>query len=210
MRIFIRHWILPILVSTPPYAGLRNIIMPTPLPSNVQSGISSGAYVPSPTSPVDIAGDAFFNTTWAFVSDASLINDPNAQTQVNKATLYLKDNMSFVLSASPIYGGNIVAATTAYFSDLQAYVSTGAMDVIIKSDNDLISIEQNAKAGFGSSASVMSVIFGAMGLVDYGAPGLQSGQQFGQSLGASMDSANPPTASSTAISSAQIYAVYPY
>ena len=89
--------------------------MPNPLPSNVQSGINSGAYVPSPTSPVDKAGDAFFNDAWAFVSGANIINDPNTQTRFNTATLYLKDTMSFVLSASPIYGRNIAAATTAFF-----------------------------------------------------------------------------------------------
>jgi len=183
--------------------------MPDPLPSNVQSGVNSGAYVPSPTSPVDIAGDAFFNTAWDSAPGAN-INDPNAQTQVNTATLYLKNNMSFVLSASPTYGGDVVAATAAFFSDLYIAGSTGSTDASVKTINDLISIEQNAKAGFGSSVPVMSAIFGAAGFVDNGAPGLQAGQQFGQGLGASMDSASPPNVLSTATSALQILATHPF
>lgn len=151
---------------------------------NLQSGVTSGAYVPSPTSLPDIAGNAFF--AWASTRDAEAdlninVNDPNVQAQINTATLYLKGTMDFVLSHSPALGGNVVAATAGLFTDLNSRGGTVS--------GDLLSIQQNAQSAFGSSAPVLGAVFGAIGFALAGAPGQQPYQQFGQSIGNALDGA---------------------
>jgi len=165
--------------------------MPEPLPSNVQSGVNSGAYVPSPTSPVDRAGDAFFEAVWALdVKGGMSINDPTEQAQVNTATLQLKKTMSYVLSASPTYGGNIVTSTASLFSDLNPSRGPLNKDAFA---NDLINIEQNAKAAFGTSGQTIGDILGAMGFAATGTAGQQELQQLGQNFGALLDPLDPAT-----------------
>lgn len=161
---------------------------PSPLARLISSATSAGAFSPAPGAPADAESDAFVQWAAADAAKRGLdLDDPGRQAQITQAALYQKGLMDFLAKAPG--GGGAVAASARLFQSLDS-PSAGAQQV----GAALAGMAEAASASFGPEASplLFRVEFGAMGLAQLGAPGLQPFGDFGGSVGTALGSLSGP------------------